>query len=166
MVVPNGTLFGDGVSARIKEHLLKNFNLHTVLRLPDGVFEPYTPIPCNVLFFDRSGPTKDIWYYEQPRPDGRRKYTKTMPLRSSEFDPLVAWWNDRAESSHAWRVPATDVLRYDGPVVVSCNLDMKNPNAIDDATADTAVLLAALIDDERRILGLLEDVQRALRTDS
>ena len=66
VVVPNGTLFGDGVCARIKEDLLKNFNLHTIVRLPNGVFAPYTCIPTNLLFFDRSGPTKEIWYYEQP----------------------------------------------------------------------------------------------------
>jgi type I restriction enzyme M protein len=66
VVVPNGTLFGDGVCARIKEELLKEFNLHTVVRLPNGVFAPYTGIPTNILFFDRSGPTKEVWYYEQP----------------------------------------------------------------------------------------------------
>jgi type I restriction-modification system DNA methylase subunit len=71
VVVPNGTLFGDGVCARIKEELLKDFNLHTIVRLPTGVFAPYTPIPTNILFFDRSGPTKDVWYYEQPLPEMR-----------------------------------------------------------------------------------------------
>src|SRR6266513_3149725 len=66
VVVPNGVLFGDGIAARIKEELLREFNLHTIVRLPNGVFEPYTPIATNVLFLDRSGPTKDVWYYEQP----------------------------------------------------------------------------------------------------
>ena len=85
VVVPNGTLFGDGVCARIKEELLKEFNLHTIVRLPNGVFAPYTSIPTNLLFFDRSGPTKDIWYYEQPLPEGRKNYTKTQPLQFEEF---------------------------------------------------------------------------------
>src|SRR6185436_11883866 len=75
MVVPNGVLFGDGVCARIKEELLKEFNLHTIVRLPNGVFAPYTSIPTNILFFDRSGPTKDVWYYEHPLPEGRKNYT-------------------------------------------------------------------------------------------
>jgi len=75
VVVPNGTLFGDGVSARIKEELLKEFNLHTIVRLPNGVFAPYTSIPTNILFFDRSGPTREVWYYEQPLPEGRKNYT-------------------------------------------------------------------------------------------
>ena len=83
VVVPNGTLFGDGVCARIKEELLKEFNLHTIVRLPNGVFAPYTSIPTNLLFFDRSGPTKEVWYYEQPLPEGRKNYTKTAahPVR-------------------------------------------------------------------------------------
>src|SRR5713226_499413 len=91
MVVPNGTLFGDGVCARIKEELLKEFNLHTIVRLPNGVFAPYTPIPTNLLFFDRSGPTKEIWYYEQALPEGRKNYTKTQPLRFEDFDECLKW---------------------------------------------------------------------------
>ena len=83
VVVPNGTLFGDGVCARIKEELLKEFNLHTIVRLPNGVFAPYTSIPTNLLFFDRSGPTQEVWYYEHPLPEGRKNYTKTAaaPVR-------------------------------------------------------------------------------------
>ncbi len=77
VVVPNGVLFGDGICGRIKERLIKDFNLHTVVRLPNGVFAPYTGIPTNLLFFDRSGPTKEVWYYEQPLPEGRKNYTKT-----------------------------------------------------------------------------------------
>ncbi len=79
VVVPNGTLFGDGVCARIKQELLTKFNLHTIVRLPNGVFAPYTSIPTNLLFFDRSGPTEHIWYYEQPLPEGKKNYTKTAP---------------------------------------------------------------------------------------
>ncbi|MGH7860348.1 MAG: type I restriction-modification system subunit M, partial [Candidatus Binatia bacterium] len=85
VVVPNGTLFGDGVCARIKEELLKEFNLHTIVRLPNGVFAPYTSIPTNLLFFDRSRPTKEVWYYEHPLPEGRKNYTKTAPIQFEEF---------------------------------------------------------------------------------
>ena len=92
VVVPNGTLFGDGVCARIKEELLKDFNLHTIVRLPNGVFAPYTSIPTNLLFFDRSGPTKEVWYYEQPLPEGRKNYTKTAPIQFEEFADCIAWW--------------------------------------------------------------------------
>jgi type I restriction enzyme M protein len=123
VVVPNGTLFGDGVCARIKEELLKEFNLHTIVRLPNGVFAPYTGIPTNLLFFDRSGPTREVWYYEQPLPEGRKNYTKTAPIQFEEFAPLVAWWNKRKETDNAWKVPAAELLAN------GCNLDRKNPRA-------------------------------------
>ncbi len=104
VVVPNGTLFGDGVSARIKEELLGEFNLHTVVRLPQGVFAPYTDIPANLIFFDRTGPTSDIWYYELPLPEGRKKYSKTAPLQYEEFAACLAWWNQREENAQAWKI--------------------------------------------------------------
>jgi type I restriction enzyme M protein len=127
MVVPNGLLFGhDGVSARIKEELLREFNLHTIVRLPNGVFSPYTSIPTNLLFFDRSGPTKDVWYYEQPLPEGRKNYTKTAPLQFEEFADCLAWWKNREENERAWKVPAVELLGS------NCNLDRKNPRAPED----------------------------------
>jgi type I restriction enzyme M protein len=104
VVVPHGTLFGDGISAVIKEELLKEFRLHTILRLPQGVFAPYTDIPANLLFFERGGPTDTIWYYELPLPEGRKKYSKTAPLQFEEFAPALAWWNAREEGPQAWKV--------------------------------------------------------------
>jgi type I restriction enzyme M protein len=104
VVVPNGTLFGDGVCAVIKEELLKEFKLHTIVRLPQGVFAPYTDIPANLLFFERGGPTDTIWYYELPLPEGRKKYSKTAPLQFEEFAPVLAWWNAREEGPQAWKV--------------------------------------------------------------
>jgi type I restriction enzyme M protein len=104
VVVPNGTLFGDGISARIKEELLREFNLHTVVRLPQGVFAPYTDIPANLIFFDRQGPTRDIWYYELPPPEGRKKYSKTAPIQYEEFADCLTWWNNREENAQAWRI--------------------------------------------------------------
>ena len=104
VVVPNGTLFGDGVCAVIKEEMLKEFRLHTIVRLPQGVFAPYTDIPANLLFFERGGPTDTIWYYELPLPEGRKKYSKTAPLQFDEFAPALAWWNAREEGPQAWKV--------------------------------------------------------------
>jgi type I restriction enzyme M protein len=104
VVVPNGTLFGDGVSGRIKEELLREFNLHTVVRLPQGVFAPYTDIPANLIFFDRAGPTRDIWYYELPLPEGRKKYSKTAPLQYEDFDACLAWWSQREGNTQAWKI--------------------------------------------------------------
>src|SRR6202158_4069624 len=114
VVAPNGTLFAGGVAERIKEELLKEFNLHTIVRLPNGVFAPYTSIPTNILFFDRNGPTKDVWYYEQPLPEGRKNYTKTAPIQFEEFAPCIAWWNKREENEHAWKVPAAELLANKG----------------------------------------------------
>lgn len=104
VVVPHGALFGDGISAVIKEELLKEFRLHTIVRLPPGVFAPYTDIPANLLFFERGGPTDTIWYYELPLPQGRKKYSKTAPLQFEEFAPALAWWNAREEGLQAWKV--------------------------------------------------------------
>lgn len=104
VVVPNGTLFGDGVCAVIKEEMLKEFRLNTIVRLPQGVFAPYTDIPANLLFFERGGPTDTIWYYELPLPDGRKKYSKTAPLQFEEFASAQAWWNAREESPQAWKM--------------------------------------------------------------
>jgi type I restriction enzyme M protein len=110
VVVPNGTLFADGIAGRIKEALLKDFNLHTIVRLPEGVFSPYTDIPANLLFFDRSGPTRDIWFYQIPPPEGRKKYSKTKPMDYAEFEACLSWWGQREENAHAWRLPFADRL--------------------------------------------------------
>lgn len=104
VVVPNGVLFGDGISAVIKEEMLKEFRLHTILRLPQGVFAPYTDIPANLLFFERGGPTDTIWYYELPLPEGRKKYSKTAPLQFEEFASAMAWWNAREEGPQTWKI--------------------------------------------------------------
>jgi type I restriction enzyme M protein len=155
IVVPNGVLFGTGVGSRIKQQLLKECNLHTVVRLPDGVFEPYTAIPSNLLFFDKTGPTKDVWFYEIPPPAGRKKYSKTKPLRFDEFGDCQAWWSQRVENGRAWKVPAADLAATD------FNLDLRNPNRPDDlAHRPPGDLIAELIATEREILGLLQELER------
>lgn len=154
VVVPNGTLFGDGVCARIKEELLKEFNLHTIVRLPNGVFAPYTSIPTNLLFFDRSGPTKDVWYYEQPLPEGRKNYTKTQPIQFEEFADCVKWWGKRKENERAWKVPAARILES------NFNLDIKNPSAKEDLEhLPPEKLVADIAAKEQRILGLLQEIE-------
>ena len=128
IVVPNNLLSGDGegVGARIKKQLLTECNLHTIVRLPDGVFEPYTAIPSNLLFFDKTGRTKEIWFYEIPPPDGRKKYSKTKPMRFEEFADCQAWWTSREENERAWRVSFDDIQAAD------FNLDLRNPDRRDD----------------------------------
>jgi type I restriction enzyme M protein len=154
IVVPNGLLFGAGVGARIKKQLLTECNLHTVVRLPDGVFEPYTAIPSNLLFFEKGARTKEVWFYEIPPPEGRKKYSKTKPMRFEEFSDCQAWWDARAENERAWRVPIAALESAD------FNLDLRNPNQPDDLThRPPADLLAELIENEKEILGLLEELQ-------
>jgi hypothetical protein len=131
MVVPNGLLSERGVCSRIKRDLLENFNLHTVVRLPEGVFEPYTGIPTNLLFFEKTGATKDIWFYEVPPSEGRKKYTKTMPMRFEEFAGCQAWWGGptrsrREVSEYAWCVRVEELMASEvGNGIV--NLDIRNP---------------------------------------
>jgi type I restriction enzyme M protein len=164
VVVPNGTLFADGVAARIKEDLLTQFCLHTVVRLPVGVFAPYTSIPTNLLFFDASGTTEAIWYYEQPLPEGRKSYTKTQPIQFEEFAPLLAWWGAREENERAWRVPVGNVLRYDeNGALLSANLDIKNPNRQEEfAHLPPEQLVRDILDKERQIIALMQEIEQAL----
>lgn len=161
IVVPNGTLFADGVAARIKEELVKEFNLHTIIRLPNGVFAPYTSIPTNLLFFDRSVPTSTIWYYELALPEGRKNYTKTQPMQYEEFADCVVWWNNRQENERTWSVPATDVLKYapDGSLL-SVNLDIKNPNAAGDLEhLPPEQLVDSILHKEQRIAEIMSEIR-------
>jgi len=157
VVVPNGTLFGDGVCARIKEELLKEFNLHTVVRLPNGVFAPYTGIPTNILFFDRSGSTKEVWYYEQPLPEGRKNYTKTQPVQFDELKGCMEWWTKREESDQAWKVSAKELLE------TNCNLDRKNPRAkVNFEHLPPDQLADDILKKELRIAELMQEIKVAL----
>lgn len=155
VIVPNGTLFGDGIGARIKEELLTEFNLHTIVRLPNGVFAPYTPIATNLLFFDRSGrAANEVWYYQLPPPEGRKQYSKTLPIRYEDFEDCLAWWPNRTEGERAWKVPRAELI------ATGCNLDRKNPQAaLDLEHAPPAKLVDGAIVKQRQILALLEEMQ-------
>ena len=125
MVVPDGILSSTGVGERVKEELVENFNLHTIVRLPEGVFSPYTDIPTNLIFFKKDEKSRgNIWYYELPLPKDRKKYTKTMPLRSEEFKECIELWDSRIESENSW------IVTYDDVKSKSYNLDIKNPNKV------------------------------------
>ena len=136
IVLPDGTLFGEGVKTRIKEELLTKCNLHTIVRLPNGVFAPYTGIKTNLLFFTKGEETKEVWYYEHPYPEGAKSYNKTKPIQIEEFKPEKAWWKKRKETELAWRVPI-EKIREKG-----FNLDIKNPNVVDPGHADPDKLLS------------------------
>jgi type I restriction enzyme M protein len=157
IVVPNGTLFGDGVCARIKKELIEDFNLHTIVRLPNGVFAPYTGIPTNLLFFERGGPTKEIWYYEIPLPEGRRQYNKTQPMQFEEFAPVIEWWKDRKENGQAWKVPAAKVIEN------GYNLDIKNPNGkVDLEHLPPEQLTESILKKEQRIAEIMVEIKQVL----
>lgn len=161
MVVPHGTLFGTGVAARIKADLLEKFNLHTIVRLPEGVFAPYTDIAANILFFDTTGPTGQIAYWEQPAPEGRRKYSKTAPLQSADLADLSAWWDARGDDPRAWLVDGQALIERDaGGQVVAVNLDIKNPNAkaAEDHRTPSEIVEAAFAK-EGEVLELLGDLR-------
>ena len=143
VVLPDGTLFGEGVKTRLKEHLLEECNLHTVVRLPNSVFKPYASIGTNLLFFEKGSPTKDIWFYEHRVPDGQKAYSMTKPIRIDHLAPCVAWWGGptrkgRKETDVAWKVSADDVKAR------GYNLDFKNPHTVADDHGDPLVLLASL----------------------
>lgn len=122
IVLPNGMLFGEGVKTHIKEKLLEEFNLHTIVRLPNGVFNPYTGIQTNLLFFTKGEPTKEIWYYEHPYPPGYKSYSKRKPIRIEEFEPEKTWWHNRVENEFAWKV-SLEEIRANG-----YNMDIKKPS--------------------------------------
>jgi len=157
LVVPNGTLFAGGVAARIKEELLKEFNLHTIVRLPNGVFAPYTSIPTNLLFFDRSKPTEEVWYYEQPLPDGRKNYSKTKPMRFEELAECLAWWKAREENERAWKVSVEEILAN------GCNLDVKNPHSKEELEhLPPEELVESILQKEQRIAEIVNEIRQTL----
>ena len=135
LVLPDGTLFGEGVKTRIKEALLRECNLHTIVRLPNGVFAPYTSIRTNLLFFTKGEPTKEIWYYEHPYPPGAKSYNKGKPIRIEEFDAEKAWWKNRVENEQAWRVSIETIKAG------NYNLDLKNPHSSETGPGDVDHLL-------------------------
>ena len=129
VVLPDGFLFGEGIKTAIKKKLIEDFNLHTIVRLPNGVFAPYTNITTNLLFFEKPDykeegeiVTKEVWFFEHPLPKGYKTYAKTKPIKHSEFDLEKSWWNERCENEYAWRVDVNDIIKS------NYNLDIKNPN--------------------------------------
>ena len=164
VVTSNGVLFGNGVCARIKEELLREFNLHTIVRLPAGVFTPYTSIPTALLFFDRSKPTEEIWYYEILPPDSRKKYTKTKPLQYEDFAECLAWWGQRQKNEYAWKVSVDDVLEYDQDGnLIAANLDIKNPNGEEDVEyLSPKDIVADILKKEGQITELAVEIEQIL----
>jgi type I restriction enzyme M protein len=130
VVLPDGSLFGDGVKMRVKEQLLKECNLHTVIRLPNSVFKPYAGIGTNLLFFEKGSPTKDVWYYQHVVPPTQKAYSKTKPIKREYLNDIAEWWGgserlDRIENQFAWKVDIQTIIDR------GFNLDINNPNVIE-----------------------------------
>lgn len=156
VVLPDGTLFGEGVKTRIKEDLLQKCNLHTIVRLPNGVFNPYTGIKTNLLFFTKGEPTLETWYFEHPYPDGAKSYNKGKPINIKEFDLEKSWWHNREENQYAWRVPVAEIKNR------NYNLDIKNPHAPDAELADPVQILASLQATEAELRTVQNQIINAL----
>jgi type I restriction enzyme M protein len=163
VVLPDGFFFGEGMKTRLKEKLLEECNLHTIVRLPNGVFNPYTGIKTNLLFFTKGQPTKHIWYYEHPYPEGAKSYNKTKPIRYEEFQQEIDWWGNeskgfktRVETEQAWKVSIEDIKAR------NYNLDIKNPHVGESINHDPEVLLQKYAQQQKDISKLRDQLKGIL----
>jgi len=170
VVLPDGFLFGEGMKTRLKAELMDRCNLHTIVRLPKGVFNPYTGINTNILFFTKKKmeeggepATEYVWFYEHPYPEGMKSYNKTKPMRFDEFVTEVDWWGSeedgyasRVETEQAWKISLEDIK------IRNYNLDIKNPNTPDAESYDPEELLAQYQSQQQEIQGLRDQLRTIL----
>jgi len=168
VVLPDGTLFGEGVKTKIKKLLLEECNLHTLVRLPNSVFAPYTPIKTNILFFEKGTPTKNIWYYEVPLPVGVKAFNKTKPMKLDDFSVCLDWWGEgnsitekaarigRKETEQAWQVSIDEIIER------NYNLDIKNPHVEEVISHDPEELLSNYANQQADIQDLRNQLKAIL----
>ncbi|MDD4110974.1 MAG: N-6 DNA methylase, partial [Clostridia bacterium] len=156
MVLPDGTLFGEGMKTTLKKQLLEECNLHTIVRLPKSVFAPYTSIATNLLFFAKGEPTKEIWYYEHPLPEGQKAYSMTNPIRFDEFEKEIQWWNNREENDQAWKVSIDEIIKR------NYNLDIKNPRTPVDVLESPEELLETYHNKQQEVKKVLEQIRTVI----
>lgn len=168
VVLPDGTLFGEGVKTKIKKLLLEECNLHTLVRLPNSVFAPYTSIKTNILFFEKGEPTQDIWYYEIPLPKGVKAFNKTKPMKLEDFAACADWWGEgnsltdkikrknRQENEFAWKVSIDEIIER------NYNLDIKNPHVEEQIVHDPEELLAQYQQQQQEIGELRNQIKDIL----
>lgn len=158
IVLPDGSLTGDGVKQRIREEFLKQCNVHTIVRLPNSVFQPYASVATNLLFFTKGEPTKEIWYWEHKLPEGQKSYSKTKLIQKSEFASLKEWWGKRVENEQAWKVPVEKIAEN------GWNLDIKNPFVKEEeVTHTTAELLDMLSSSFKKSDELINELKKELK---
>ena len=154
IVLPDGSLTGEGVKARVREKLLTDCNVHTIIRLPQSVFAPYATVNTNLIFFQKGKPTKEIWYYEHTLPEGQKAYNKTRPIRIEEFDNIKTWWTNRTESEVSWKV-SIDTVKERG-----FDLDIKNPNkVVEEVVYDRKAIINKLENNQSKISVILEELK-------
>ena len=161
VMLPDGSLSGEGVKTRLREALMEECNLHTIVRLPNSVFRPYASIGTNLLFFEKGEPTRDIWFYEHQVPAGQKAYSMTKPIRLGHFQDCIDWWGGatrrgREETPQAWKVTAGEIKAR------GFNLDVRNPHAVVDDHGDPEILLAELAAAEREVAGLRDELRTVL----
>ncbi|MBA3664350.1 MAG: SAM-dependent DNA methyltransferase [Bacteroidetes bacterium] len=153
IVLPDGSLTGEGVKARLRQKLLEDCNVHTIVRLPQSVFAPYATVNTNLIFFEKGKPTKDIWYYEHRLPEGAKAYNKTKPIRIEEFEPIKKWWKKRTESEVSWKVSIDTIIER------NYDLDIKNPNkVVEEVVYDSKKIISDLKHSFAKCNDLLEEL--------
>jgi type I restriction enzyme M protein len=164
VVLPDGFLFGEGTKTNLKRELLEEFNLHTIVRLPKGVFSPYTSINTNILFFEKGGATADVWFFEHPYPPGYKSYSRSKPLTIQEFDREKNWWQNRQPSEYTWKVSAQEIAAR------NYNLDCKNPHEVAINHRDPNELMREYLEIDRQMQdaqnSLKQELMQALTVDS
>lgn len=157
IVLPDGTLFGEGMKTSLKKLLLEECNLHTIIRLPKNVFAPYTSINTNLLFFTKGTPTKEVWYYEHPYPTGQTSYSTSDPITLKEFDAEKKWWENRVENERAWKVSYEEIKAR------GYNLDIKNPRTIIESSKTPKDLLNLFWKKNKEIDGIVREIREVLK---
>lgn len=161
VVLPDGSLFGEGIKTRLKVHLMEECNLHTIVRLPNSVFKPYASIGTNLLFFEKGTPTQDIWYWEHRVPETQKAYSMTRPIRLDHLNDCAAWWGGvardrRQEGPQAWKVTADEIKAR------GYNLDIKNPHTVATDHGDPETLLEELTAAEAQTAALRDQLKSIL----
>lgn len=157
IVLPDGSLTGDGVKQRVRKKLLEECNLHTIIRLPNSVFQPYATVATNLLFFEKGRPTEEVWYYEHRLPEGYKAYSKTKPIQLKEFEPIKKWWHNREESEVSWKVDIKTLIDR------NYNLDIRNPAKSEEIHEYTSMELIDLLHDSfKKSDILLNNLKKAL----
>jgi type I restriction enzyme M protein len=155
IVLPDGSLTGEGVKQRVRQKLLEDCNVHTIIRLPQSVFAPYATVNTNLIFFEKGKQTKEVWYYEHTLPEGYKAYSKTKPIRIEEFDGIKTWWNNRKESEVCWKVSIDTIIErgYD--------LDIKNPNkVVEEVIYDKTQIINTIKTNQNLINQLINELEQ------